>query len=353
MNFLFTLLALNVVIFCHELGHMLLAKRVGVRVKEFSIGMGTSLFGKTIGDTLYSLRLLPVGGYVKLAGMDDADESVPDSENFNKKSVFDRFLVLVAGSIANVLLALVVFISLLYFFGTASSTSIIEQVRPDSPAALAGLKPNDHIVSVNGNAVTNVRHDLISIINNSAGVALELSIQQQGLSRQVTIIPETTDGKGLIGIQLKAEHIQYSLLRAIKGGFKEITFHTLLIFKTIDMLINGDIATKHLSGPVGIIQIASFQLQFGIASFLNIMAIISISLGIINLFPFPVLDGGHIFFLLVEFVRGKPLNRKLELMIHNLATACLITFFVFIVYNDIKFWPERVDILNGVMSPGE
>ena len=125
------------------------------------------------------------------------------------------FLVLVAGSLANVLLALIVFISLLYFFGTASSTSIIERVKPDSPAALAGLKPNDRIVSVNGNTVTNVRHDLISIINNSAGVALELSIQKQGLIRQVTIVPETTDGKGLIGIQLKTEHIQYSLLPAI------------------------------------------------------------------------------------------------------------------------------------------
>jgi regulator of sigma E protease len=347
MGFFITFLALGIVIFIHELGHLLAAKRSGIGVYEFSIGMGPKIYSFKSNETEYSLRILPFGGFVKLVGMDDKEDATIDpNQNFHEKPISKRFLTIAAGSIMNILLGFIIFIIIAFFVGTATPTNQIKTVFPNTPAAEAGLIANDKIVMINNNIIK----DLIKTINKSPNIPLIFTIERDAKQFNITITPKPKKDQktGIIGISFETETHKANIFTAISFGAKETIRQTKQVFITLSMLVKGSVNFKDMAGPIGIIQIASTLFNKGIVNFLNIMAIISISLGVINLMPFPVLDGGHIAFLGIEFLRKKKLNEKTETIINNTGAAILISLMVLIVINDILNWKERMLFLKNL-----
>lgn len=349
-----TLIALGIVIFIHELGHMLVAKKMGIGILEFSVGMGPKIFSKKIKETIYSLRILPVGGFVSVAGLDtDKDLEVPDEINYVKKPFLARLCTVAAGSVFNILLGFFIFFFIFTLIGVPKPISTIDKIIPDSPAAKAGLQSNDKIISINQHPVKNVDKDLITVIHNSAGNPITLVVLRGSITKLITVTPTKSTSRAkisTIGVYFQNEIKHDSLLAATKNSFLQ-TYNTIaMVFKSLAMLFNREVSLKELAGPIGIVQIASFQLNKGIIYFFNIMAVISISLGVINLFPFPVLDGGHILLLCIEWLIRKPLNKKVETIVNNTGAAVLITLMVLIVANDIFNWGARVALLKKLTN---
>jgi regulator of sigma E protease len=347
MGILITVLCLGIVIFIHELGHMLVAKWSGVGVLEFAIGMGPKIWGRKIGNTLYSLRALPFGGFVKLAGIDDGDEKCEPEISFYEKPLYKRFLTIAAGSMMNILLGFVIFVSVYCLIGVPQTAPLIQTVLPASPALAAGFQKGDRILSVNGNAVSDVENDFVHVINRSAEQKLLIEISRDGAPKKIEVVPKIGDsGLGLIGVELGTEVKRYSPIRGLGLGLEATARNIGFVFHNLAMIFSGKASLKEMAGPIGIVQFASFSFSRGILQFMNIIAMISISLGVINLFPFPVLDGGHLIFLLYEAVFRKPVNKKWEVIITNIGAAVLVSLMVFIVANDVVHWKTRIELLK-------
>ena len=339
MEFFITVLALSFVVFVHELGHFLAAKKVGVRVYEFSIGMGPKLFSKKKEHTEYSLRLLPIGGFVKLAGLDDEEKEISDAINYRKKSLKARALIISAGSIMNLLLGFLIFFILFFSFGTYKVTATIDAVLAQSPAQKVGLMKGDEIIQVNNKFVENVIPDVIKQIANSKGEHISLTVLSQGYERQVVVLPEKKSDQDTyrIGISLKTISEDVGFLDSLLLSAKATGLHVQMVFKSLEMLISGDAKFKDMTGPVGIVQFASFSLKKS-----------TISLGVIHMFPFPVLDGGHMLFLLIEFIRRKPVSKRMEMMVQGIGIAILIGLSILILFNDLFFWDDRTELLEAL-----
>lgn len=352
MNTIITLFALGIVIFIHELGHLLAAKRAGIGVYEFAIGMGPKVFGKEVNGTLYSLRAFPFGGFVKLAGMDDEnEEKIAPELSYKNKSIFDRGLTIAAGAIMNILLGLTIFILIFSIMGVPIPSSQVQAIFPDSPAAEVGLKVGDKITQINGASITDITQDLIPKIQSATGTSITLTINRAGASQTLSITPiESTQspGTGVIGVQFASKSTRFNPIKAMGLGVLETVSTIKQVFFSLSILIRGEANMGDLAGPVGIIQVASFQLDRGILSFLSWMAVISISLGVVNLFPFPVLDGGHLVFLIVEAIRKKPLKPIIEERINKAGAILLISLMVIIIFNDIVNWKDRVELLKAL-----
>ncbi len=352
MSFFITILGLGIVIFIHELGHMLAAKWSGIGVYEFAIGMGPKIWSKKWRGTMYSLRMLPVGGFVKLAGVDDdEDEKAPPELSFYHKPWSKRLLTIAAGSMMNLLLGFLIFVGIFTFIGVPRVSNEVQGTFPDSPAAEIGLTKGDKIMSLEGRAVTDMQKDFIAVVNKSVGIPLALTIERAGVAQTFTVTPKAKDKDlniGLIGVELGTALTRYNPVLSIGYGLQATWRNITLVFKSLGMLFSGRASFKEMAGPVGIVQFASFSLGRGILQFLQIMAMISISLGVVNLFPFPVLDGGHLAFLLIEKVRGRALNKKWERVINNMGAAVLISLMVLIVLNDLVHWRDRVDLLHNL-----
>lgn len=350
MGFLITIIALGLVIFIHELGHMYVAKKYGIGVHEFSIGMGPKVYSKQIKETTYSFRLLPFGGYVKLAGLDDEEGvSTPDDLNYRKKSIFHRSMVISAGSLMNLLLGFVLFVVIFLLVGVPKLSSTIDSVLESSPAYSAGLRSGDFIQTVGDFSVDNTGKLVVKAIKENQIWPMTITYQREGASMEAVIqSPDTRGGRQVIGVILKSESVSrnpiYVFWYALKATYENIK----MVFVSLGMLFSGAASLKQMTGPIGIVQFASFQLQTGFVSFLEVMSMISISLGVINLFPFPVLDGGHLVFLMIEGLRKKPLSQKVEAVALNAGAFVLISLMLFIVFNDIRFWEHRVDFFNSI-----
>ncbi len=348
MTILITFLALNIVIFLHELGHMMMARQSGIGVLEFSVGMGPVVYGKKKGGTFYSFRLFPLGGFVKLAGFDDEEgHSSPPECNYYNKSLWARFKTISAGSVVNILSGFIVFFLIYAIVGAPRATSLIEKVIPDSPAFKAGLQTGDRLLEVNGKPVQNVEKDAIQVIHRSFGTSLSFLIERNGAPMSLSVTPDGKKSRALIGIQLESKLERFNPLRSLQLGLSETMFHVKMVFISLKLLIFGKISVKEMAGPIGIVQFASFELQRSVFHFLKIIAIISVSLGVINLFPFPILDGGHIMLLTLEGLRKKPLSKKWVVAINNIGAVCLITLMVLVLFNDIKHWSERTTFLKN------
>jgi regulator of sigma E protease len=346
MSFVITLLALGFVIFIHELGHLLAAKRVRVGVTEFAIGMGPKVFSFHFRDTMYSLRLLPFGGFVRAKGLDDMD-SCPIEEDYREKSALAKAFILVAGSAMNLLLGFLIFTSIALVVGEVKLSSTINGVLDNSPAQLMGLQDGDKIIKINDIEIDDVTTDLIKPIKESNGASITLTFIRDNIESTVTITPEKRNGDNYqIGVSFGTSSNELGVFQSIKFGFMKSLSTISQSFLGIKMLISGQASVNELAGPVGIIQIASSQIQHSMVAFFSLMAFISISLGVINLFPFPVLDGGHLLFLLIETLRGKPLSKNVEMVINNTAAFILIGLMMFIVFNDVISWNDRVNLIK-------
>ncbi len=321
------------VIMFHEFGHFITAKMVGIKVHEFAIGMGPRIFHKTKGETEYSIRALPIGGYVKMEG---EDESSDDPNSFNKKPIGSRILVVVAGAIMNFILAIIVFGIISYVMGMP--TTVIDEVIVDTPAYKAGLEPGDKIINVNNKEINSWNNVIKEINNVEPKKDIEIIVLRGSEKKSFTLKPkfDKETGRYLIGITTKTNK---SFTSAVKGGVEKTGEILGAMFEFFRMLVTGEIKKGSLSGPVGVIYTVGQAAKYGFMNILYITGLISVNLGFFNLLPIPALDGGRILFMLIELFRGEPLDPEKEGFIHFVGFVLLIILMIYVTYSDIvKFF---------------
>jgi len=314
------------VILLHELGHFSIAKLVGIKVNEFSIGMGPKLFQTRKGETQYSLRLLPIGGYVRMEG---EEEDSNDPRAFNNASTLARIAVVAAGAIMNFILAFVVFS--IVSFNLGEPTTTIGEILPDSPAQHGGLMEGDRIIAIN-QTETKSWDELSNAIANSDGNELDIRIIRDGKEENLYIKPSFQEGRLMIGIVPKYEK---SLLAGIRGGFESTITFIGLMFDFVKMLFTGQVTIEHLSGPVGVINEIGQAAKMGFLNLLLLLGFISVNLGFFNLLPIPALDGSRLVFLFIELIRGKPVNPEKENFVHFVGLIFLLGLMLVVTYKDL------------------
>ncbi len=315
------------VILVHEFGHFAVAKMVGIKVNEFSIGMGPKLIQTKKGETEYTIRILPIGGYVKMEG---EDENSDNPRSFNNASIFSRIGVLVAGAFMNFVLAIIVLSVVSFGIGEPSTT--IDRVVADSPAQESGIVAGDIIVSIQGEKTDTWDSIINGISEASLDEDLEIEINRNGNMTTKLLRPEMEDGRKIIGIYTRP---QKSAGLAIKNGFQRTGTFLMLMFDFVGMIFKGEVGVNSLSGPVGIIKEVGVAANMGIYDLLQLLGFISINLGFFNLLPLPALDGSRVAFLFVELIRGKPVDPEKEGFVHFVGFILLISLMLFVTYKDI------------------
>ncbi len=351
MSIIISILVFGFIVFIHELGHFVFAKRSGILVEEFAIGMGPVLYSKKKGDTKYSLRLFPIGGFCAMLGEDKDDF---DPRSFNAKSVKARIMVIVAGALFNAILALVIFCGFNLF--TYFSTLEIAYVTENSYAENVGILPGDTIKEINGNNIIDFNEIFFETQFSKDG-KMDLTVERNGeklqFSDTMTINPKTN--KYHIGIQTKpmigafAKDIEgfekASVFRSIKEGFIDTYFIGESTFLGFKLMLNKSIGTDQVSGPIGIVSgidesyKTSMEEGGSVLAFLNIirfMAFISANLAIFNLLPIPALDGGRLVFLIYELITKKKVPPEKEGMVHFAGFVVLMALAILVSFNDVK-----------------
>lgn len=347
MTVFLTFLAISFVVFWHECGHLFFAKLGGIGVIEFSVGMGPSLYGFRYKGTLYSFRLLPIGGFVKLAGLDDSENELDESVYFQNRPLKHRFLTIFAGSGMNIILGYLIFFFMALFIGAQFVSPVIKNVVPEGAAYEAGMRSGDRLVSLNGNSISNVEKDFISVVKGAkSSVSVVIERENAEMVMDVTPYFDEEHQVSRIGVELETAFKKVSFFGAFGQAWGMLGRTFYLVYYNFEILFSGKASMGDLSGPIGIIQFGAHQLAQSVGQFLSLMAFISVSLGIINLFPIPVLDGGHLVFLGYEAIFGKPVPKKVEAIMSNAFAICLISLMVFIIFNDIVSWSDRTDLLN-------
>ena len=401
-------------VFFHELGHFIFAKRAGILVREFAIGMGPKIFGMTRGETLYTIRLLPLGGYVRMAGEDtdtvelqpgyrvglvvnrenvvekiylnqkvqnpnilfmeveradlekglwiegyDEEEKLirlnvsrtavivengtemviaPYDRQFNSKKVGQRAMAIFAGPLFNFILAFVVFAFIAIMQGVPTYEPVIYDVVDEGPAQAAGMEKGDLVKEINGVAIEDWQ-GLSGIIQENPGKELDLVVERDGQQLQLTMTPDTLvdSGKeyGQIGVMYQSP-VEKNVFKAIWFGVTQTWDYTILILNLLGDLVTGQFTIDALSGPVGIYKATETVAQYGIYNLMNWAAVLSINLGIMNLLPLPALDGGRLLFFGIEALRGKPVDRKKEGLVHFVGIVLLMILMVVVTWNDIQ-----------------
>lgn len=354
------LFVLTVVVFFHELGHFLVARWCNVTVLVFSVGFGKEIFGfHDSKGTRWRLSWIPLGGYVKFLGDEDA-ASTPDREaleemteaekagSFHNKSLGQRAAVVAAGPFANFILAIVIFASMFTFIGERQTPPIVDSVQEGSAAADAGFKAGDRVVSINGESIENFA-EMQRIVAISADTELTIVVNRSGTEIPLKATPrrtETKDGfgntirRGLLGVRRSASADDWVLEKhdpatAVWMGVKETYF---VISRTLHYLyevVTGKEAADQLGGPIRIAQVSGQVASAGFLALLNLAAILSVSIGLINLFPIPMLDGGHLLFYAIEAVRGRPLSERTQDIGFKIGLAFVLMLMIFATWNDV------------------
>ncbi|MEG0473572.1 MAG: RIP metalloprotease RseP [Solibacillus sp.] len=401
-------------VFFHELGHFIFAKRAGIMVREFAIGMGPKIFGMTKGETVYTLRLLPIGGYVRMAGedtdtvelqpgyrvalvtnednivekivlnqktqyqnvifleveradlekelwiegYDEEDKLVrynvsrtativengteliiaPLDRQFNSKSVGARAMAIFAGPLFNFILAFFIFVIMGLFQGIPSKEPIISEVMEDRPASAAGLQDGDRVTKINGESIS-TWEQLSTIIQQNPDKTLQFEVDRNGTIATANIVPTGVEQNGEIVGQIGVMRpIETNPLKAIPYGAEQTYDMIVLIGSLVGKLVTGQFSIEDLSGPVGIYKTTETVVTYGIFNVLYFAAMLSVNLGIMNLLPLPALDGGRLLFFAFEAVRGKPMDRQKEGMIHFVGIVLLMILMVVVTWNDIQYF---------------
>lgn len=341
-----TIFVLGILVFLHEFGHFIVAKIVGIRVERFSIGFPPRLFGKKIGETDYCVSLIPIGGYVKMAGM--VDESL-DTEitgepwEFQSKSFLQKFATIAAGPFMNYVIAIVVFTGLTLSMGVGEvKDSTIAQVSPGMPAEQAGIRPGDKIVALNGQEVS-TWGEMTKIIHARPGEDIKVDWIHDGEKKEAVIHTKAAklpiDGKiktvGLIGIGPKLYMKKVGPLTAIRSGWLRTWEMTKLVGYSVWMLATGKASLRDIGGPIIIAKMAGESARSGFPTLLGFLAFISLNLAILNVFPIPGLDGGHLIFITIEAIRGRPVPTKTKMVIQQVGMFILLALIVFVIFNDL------------------
>ncbi|MBU2489381.1 MAG: RIP metalloprotease RseP [Proteobacteria bacterium] len=336
---------LGTLVFFHELGHFLVARACGVGVDVFSLGFGPRILGWKRGRTDYRISAVPLGGYVKMVGEDPGDEvnEADASESYTQKPVGVRIAIAFAGPFFNLVLAALIFIVFATTSGKYILTPVIAGVSEGSPAAASDITEGDRVLSINGGKVTSWE-DVQNLITKSGADPVTLELSRNGETRTVTVVPqEVTElniygeeiTRHVVGIRATAEHQPIGLLEGVTEGIKDTAYWCKLTVVILGKIITGDISPKTLGGPIKIAELSGDYAEQGPMALSIFIAVLSINLGIINLFPIPVLDGGHLVFYLIEAVRRKPLALRTRELAQQVGLVLLMLLMAFVIFNDI------------------
>ena len=328
MTIIYAIIIFCILIFVHELGHFVSAKACGVKVNEFSLGMGPAVFKKQKGETLYSLRIFPIGGFCAMEGEDEDSE---DERAFNRKPAWQRAVILAAGAFMNLLTAVVLMIVISLWSGQA--TTVIDTVIDDSPAYQAGIKAGDEITGINGDRVDEW-NDLLTLIGESDEESVTVSLIRDGSEMNLTAAVEYDEesGRNKIGVTPVMKH---SIASSISSGVRNTGSMTVMMYDILKKLFTGEVSAKELSGPVGIVYAVSDSAKAGVIYVIYLTALLSLNLAIMNMLPFPALDGGRLLFLLIRKITGRRVTDEMEGKIHFIGIMLLMVLMVYVTWNDI------------------
>ncbi len=353
------IISLGILILVHEWGHFILARWNGIFVDEFSIGFGPRLIAKKWGSTLYKICLLPLGGYVKMKGESPEEQNedvinAPDS--FAAKSVPRRLSVVLAGPAMNILMCFLLMPAALmvgvHEVSQEEGPAVVGHIVPGSPADIAGIQAGDKIVALQTRPVTGW-NGFVESVQGQGWLPLVLRIQRDSETADIIVVSQydASAHRHMIGIQrgnIPTVLKRYPPLEAITTGFEESIGLTQMTFSILGRLFTGDLSYKALSGPLGIAKASSVVAQKGIGDFLHFMAFLSLQLGILNLLPIPVLDGGHVVFMAIESVRRRPISTRIRGMAQMVGVVLLVSLMLAVTWNDantffgLKQWIEKL-----------
>ncbi len=341
------IVVIGILVFIHELGHFLAARFCGVGVNVFSLGFGTKILKKRYGRTQYCISAIPLGGYVKMVGEEPGETLGPVDlkDSFTNKSLLKRSIIVAAGPLFNFLLAILIFYSLYQFAGVYMAEPVIGKVLDHTPAAGAGIKKGDIIKEINKTPIESFE-DIAKIISKGKETKLEIVVQRGSQYLGIVLTPVARPGKNVFGEDIqkyvigivgngKTFHQSLNPLQALWKAFKDTYRLIELTIVSVGKMITGSVSADNLGGPIMIAQMAGEQAKAGIMNFAWFIALLSVNLGIINLFPIPVLDGGHLLFFGIEALTGKSVSEKLREKLMKFGGAVLIALMVFVFYNDI------------------
>lgn len=332
-----TIILFSLLILPHEFGHFIAAKKFNVKVNEFSFGMGPKIYSKNKGETLFSLRLIPIGGYCAMEGENEESE---EERAYNNKKPWQKLIILVAGATMNIVVAfLIVFLS---YTISGQATRVIDDVTVSSPAYNAGLKSSDVILYIDDNKVKNWS-DVGNFISEKNGEEVTFIVKRNNEKVSINVTPnkeEVFDENNvslgyryIVGIQSRVTH---NPIIAVKSSV-ETTFGLVdLTVESLKMLFNGDASINDLAGPIGVVQIVDETKSYGFMSYLLIVALLSVNIGLLNLLPIPALDGGHVVFVLFTMITKKEVSKKVEASINAIGLFLLLFLAIIVAGNDIS-----------------
>jgi len=343
MDILIFVIALSILVLVHEFGHYFAAKITGVKVEEFGLGLPPRIFGKKIGETMWSLNWLPIGGFCRLYGEDGNKQG---TRAFNNKNPWQKGLIVLGGVLMNLVLAVVIFSTVYAIMGVPKETDRVKiiGVAKDSPAQVAGIKENDWIKKV-GEIEIEKAAELTAEVDKYKGKEIELLVNREGqdITLSVQVREKAPEGEGLMGIVISNTEMEkvkwYEFYKGIGAGFREAYFWGEIIFsgvaKMVGSLFAGDVP-KDVSGPLGIFEAtSSIRSNQGLLAVIHFFGIVSVNLAVVNVLPFPALDGGRIIFVLYELIFRKKANEKFEVAVNNLGMLILLTLLLLITVGDV------------------
>lgn len=338
MTFVYFALILSLTIFVHELGHYIFAKKAGIYVYEFSVGMGPRIFKfrRKNDETEYGIRLFPIGGFCSMAGETiEVDENVPEDKRMQNKTWKQRFLTIIAGVMANFIFAIIILFIVGLVNGNPNTKPIISEVPLDSASYIGGLQAGDIVTKVNGVKIKTIDQLLIEY-QISYGDDLNLEVKRDGVIKDIVIKPIKNEETDIYqyGFSLNNE-IKHGLIESVKYSFSKFIGLIDQMRIIIKYLFTGKLSLSSLSGPIGIYNIVGESSKHGFINLVYLTGYLSINVGFINLLPIPAFDGGRILFMVIEKIRKKPINPSVENTIHSVGLVLLMLLMVAITYNDI------------------
>ena len=328
----------GLLVLVHEFGHFITAKMTGMRVDEFAIGFGPKLISRKHGETVYSLRAIPLGGFNDIAGM-DPDNNTAGERGFCAKPVLSRMVVILAGATMNFVLPILLFFVIFAALGEMkpSTEPVIGEIIPGLSAEKAGLKANDRILSVDGQTVTTWKDFTDKLKDVSEGQNVLIEYERGNEVGEATVSPQfdSRAKRTLVGVQSSVAYEEKTVPEAFTLAVDHTKEITVAMLEAIVGLFKEPGQTEHLAGPIGIVQMSGQVAERGFIPLLNFAALLSINLGIVNLLPVPVLDGGHFVNLFIEAVRGKPLGSKAVAYTQRVGIALLLMLMIFATKNDL------------------
>ena len=340
-NILLFIIILTIIIAIHEFGHFIWAKITGVYVYEFAIGMGPKILSKKYGETFYSIRAIPFGGFCQLAGEDlDEDDAkkVPKNKRLQNKNCWQRFLIMVFGPLNNFILAVILLFFLALIWGGNTMNPVITEVEKGSAIEKAGIEVGDKIVEVNGQKVKTSDDISLYIAMADPTKKNDIIVLRDGKEIEFKVKPKKVEKDDVVsykyGMALQQKKTK-GFGNAIVYTFKKTGSIFKQMFITVKALFTGGVKLSQLSGPVGIYSVVGEQAKTGLANIIYLIAFLSINVGFINLLPIPAFDGGHILFIIIEMIKGSPVKPELENKIHTIFLMLLLLLMLVVTFNDI------------------